>query len=484
MGASTALFAHRVRDAMQPPPPLVPEHVTCVQLVELMVERAVGAAVVVDSSRRVRGVVTETDLLHRAAFRLPPDTVLSAVMTTPAETVRDGDHLYLTVARMRAEGLRTLPVVDRAGAVVGLLTLEAALAVLAAPAVRQIDRLAHDDSIAGLRAIKTAQADMAAELLAEHVPGSEAQRLLTEVNNGIHRSIVTRELNEMALAGWGEPPVGFTLIVMGSGGRGENHLGPDQDNGLILDDYDDARHGAIDPFFVEFATRMTRALDAVGFPYCRGNVMATNPVWRKTLPQWRSQMDHWLRKRNTVTIRLCDIFFDFQPVYGSTVRAAELRDHIARRLKDNHAFLGEMYRLTAEHGIGLDRFGRLAAETTGEHRREVDLKYGALVPLVETIRLLTLREGLTRTSTLDRIDDLARVGVLDGDEQDYLAGAYRLIATLLLRRQIADLRDGRPVGTHVALDEMTQRERDMLGAGLGAIRRLRDRVKTMFTAAI
>jgi signal-transduction protein with cAMP-binding, CBS, and nucleotidyltransferase domain len=28
---------------------------------------------------------------------------------------------------------------------------------------------------------------------------------------------------------------------------------------------------------------MTGALDAIGFPFCTGEVMATNPVWRKSL---------------------------------------------------------------------------------------------------------------------------------------------------------------------------------------------------------
>lgn len=484
MGAYTALFASRVRDVMQPPPPTVPDHLGCGALVELLAERKASAALVTDGTRRVRAIVTDADLVRRAAFRMPHDTAVSAVMTMPVRTAHEDEYLYQAVARMRTEGLRRLPVVDPDGAPVGLVTLEDALAALAAPLVRQIERLQHEDSTAGLRAMKSAQTGMAAELLAGHVPGPEIQRLLTDVNNEVHRCVAEAELREMALAGWGEPPVGFTLIVMGSGGRGENHLAPDQDNGLILDAYDDARHGAIDPFFVEFASRLTRTLDAVGFPLCRGNVMATNPVWRKTLPQWRAQVDLWLRKRDTVTIRLCDIFFDFQPAYGSTVRAAELRDHVARRVKGNHAFLAEMYRTTADHGVAVDRFGRLIAETTGAHRREINLKYAALVPLVETVRLLTLREGLTRTATLDRLEDLARVGLLGSDELDYLAGAFRLVATLLLRRQLDDLHGGQTVGTHVALDEMTQRERDMLGDGLTAIRRFRDRVKTMFTATL
>ena len=110
------------------------------------------------------------------------------------------------------------------------------------------------------------------------MPVPEIQALITDINQGIHQRILETQLAAMKDAGWGEPPVLFTLLVMGSGGRGENFLFPDQDNGFILDDYPDAKHTAIDAFFIELAERMTRDLDTVGFPYCRGYVMATNPL--------------------------------------------------------------------------------------------------------------------------------------------------------------------------------------------------------------
>ena len=64
----------------------------------------------------------------------------------------------------------------------------------------------------------------------------------------------------------GAPPVPFCVIVMGSGGRGESYLYPDQDNGFILDDYPDDQHTELDAFFIKLAERMTRDLDMVGTP--------------------------------------------------------------------------------------------------------------------------------------------------------------------------------------------------------------------------
>ncbi len=140
---------------------------------------------------------------------------------------------------------------------------------------------------------------------------------------------------------------------MGSGGRGENFVYPDQDNGIIIGDYADERHTEIDAWFVELAERMTQGLDRIGFPLCKGAVMATNPLWRKTQTQWKDQVTMWSRRRNTTALRLCDIFFDFRSVWGEAGMARELRRHVTRATGGNVAFLRDMYEDGRDHAVGL-----------------------------------------------------------------------------------------------------------------------------------
>src|SRR6185436_9295277 len=115
----------------------------------------------------------------------------------------------------------------------------------------------------GLAATKAAEANLAAELLDEGVAAPEIQRFLTDINCDLYRHLLDGALASMKDEGWGEPPVRFCALVMGSAGRGENFLDPDQDNGFILEDYPDDAHCAIDRFFVELAERTCRDLDAI-----------------------------------------------------------------------------------------------------------------------------------------------------------------------------------------------------------------------------
>ena len=135
--------------------------------------------------------------------------------------------------------------------------------------------------------------------------------------------------------------------------------------------------------------------------------------------------------------------------------------------------------------IALGFFGRFITERKEkEHKGKINLKHTGTLPLVESVRLLALREGVEELSTLGRLRVLHGKGILDGDEYDYLVGAYTLITRLLLRQQIADFKAGVPVSNYVDPKFMTERERDMLVDSFKAIRALRGRVKDAFSVEV
>lgn len=95
-------------------------------------ERAgVGALVVLDDQRPI-GVVTDRDLVRRGlARRLPNDSRVDGVMTTPVITAEADQDLRASTALFRTHAIRRLPVV-RDGRFVGMLTVDDALVRLAA----------------------------------------------------------------------------------------------------------------------------------------------------------------------------------------------------------------------------------------------------------------------------------------------------------------------------------------------------------------
>jgi CBS domain-containing protein len=479
--SQTAAFRQQVRDHLRAPPVVVPGATPVREVVARMTQAGASAALVVGDGR-IRGILTEQDVTRRIAGRAVAEMPVEALMSAPVATIAADQPLYQAIGRMRRLGLRHMPVVDDAGALAGMLYLHDALTLANEGLVEQIDRLTHEETLDGLRQVKAAQVQLAADLLDDRVPTPEIQGLISWLNNDIGRRVLAQNVAALAAEGWGEPPVPFSAIVMGSGGRGESLLAPDQDNGFILADYPDAAHGRIDPFFIELAERMTTQLDALGFPVCRGGVMAVNPVWRKTGSQWQAQIARWMGLRSDVALQLCDVLFDFQSFYGEAGLAEEVRGVILGLCRADPGFLRAMFEIRADRRAALGWFNRLLTERADPaHRGHINLKYAGALPLAEAIRLLAMRRGIAATGTLARIEALAEVGELDRDTDDHLRAAFDHITELQLRQQIADFGAGRPIGNFVDPDTLTARERDLLKAGFRAINAFRVRLKVELT---
>jgi CBS domain-containing protein len=483
--SQTMAFRRRVRDCMRAPPPTVTDGVSALDVVARMAEAGASAVVVVDPQGNPSGILTQQDVVQRIVARQLMGQTAEILMTRPVATVTEDQLLYEAIGLMRGLGLHHMPVVDDAGRLTGMFDLHEAVTAAMPGLIANIDRLTHESSLDGLREVKAAQVQLAADLFAEHVPAPDILDLVSSINNDIHRRLLALELAMLRDEGWGEPPVAFCTIVMGSGGRGESLLFPDQDHGFILEDYADSEHARIEAFFIELASRITDELDQLGFPRCRGGVMATNPVWRKTRSQWRRQLDRWMAKRTEAALLFCDILFDFRAVYGTDAFAEELRDLIVASCCQNPAFLLQMYGVQTEHRVGLGWFNRLLTERHDTaHKGEINLKRAGVLPLTEAVRLLALKEGIRTTGTLARLEELAAAGRVDRDVEDQLHAAFEHIAGLQLRQQIADYQGGRPVCSFVDPDRLTTREIGLLKQAFKAINDFRAHVRAELTGEI
>jgi len=135
--------------------------------------------------------------------------------------------------------------------------------------------------------------------------------------------------------------------------------------------------------------------------------------------------------------------------------------------------------------VALTPFGRLQPDAhAGDDEARLNLKYHALLPLVETVRFLALEHGVPARSTLARLDALSALGFVDDNEHDELSRAFALVVEIMLRQQLSDFRAGRAVDARVPLDALTDLERRELVGHLKAIRRLKERVGAEFSAEL
>ena len=481
MPSATDIFFLRARDHVRRPASGLRAGAPLREAVGRMATEKASAVVVVDDERRPIGIVTERDIVRRATFAAPPEQPVGDLMSFPVRCIREDEHLFIAIARMRRLGHRHMPVIDAEGRLAGILDLHDAMARAAEDMVVAIDDLTRDDSDDGLREIKAAQVRVADTLFDANVAVGDIQATLSHVNNDIYARLLERNLAAMETEGLGPPPAPFAMIIMGSGGRHENFLTPDQDYGFVIEDRAAAPDEAEDGWYADLARRLSRDLDAVGLPYCDGGVMATNPRWRKTLAGWKAQIDTWCRRAQTDPLLDFDIFFDFRLGWGDARLAAALRQHVTRRTEGNEAFLRELHAATRDHGTALAWFGRFATERADPvHRGKVNLKLHGTMPLVTAARLFALRDGVAETGTRERLAACHAAGVLSDAEHDDLNAARQTICRLLLGRQLVDFRAGAAVSNFVDPAALTPRRKRELREALRAVERLRKRMAVEF----
>src|SRR5699024_2311335 len=112
-------------------------------------------------------------------------------------------------------------------------------------------------------------------LLNENTAPTEVCELISNYNDSLHRKVIKFAILDMKREGYGQPPVNYCFIVMGSQGRKEQAFSTDQDNGFILDNYEHLKNKEkVEEYFQKFAEKINEFLAISGFPKCTGGIMA------------------------------------------------------------------------------------------------------------------------------------------------------------------------------------------------------------------
>jgi CBS domain-containing protein len=450
-------YIHRVRDIMAAPVATAHADATLQETVTRLQNQRIGSCVVVDDQGTAIGIVTERDVLN-AVGRFGGEALakpLRSFMSAPVESIEADALLYRAIARMDRRRIRHLAALDEAGKPIGMVTARSVLRLRAGQSLAIGDAVETAADSAALRAAHEKLPELARALLREGIAAPDISAVLSAIT----RDIAARaaQLAEQAMNG--AAPAPWCLLVLGSAGRGESLLAPDQDNALIVAD---AGAAEIDGWFLAFAEKINVILDAAGIPFCKGNVMARNRAWRRTAGEWRDTVDGWTQHPNPEALLNVDIFFDAAPVAGDRSLARELMAYAHASAEHALPFLRLLAEAGTNHRPPLGLFGGLTRDREGR----TDLKLGGLLPIVSAARVMALKLGTDALPTGARLQAAIAAGRLGGDNGEGLEQARRAIAAAILRQQVADLSDGRAAGNRVDARLLSRAQRSELRAAL------------------
>ncbi len=451
---AAGLTALRVADLMVRHPVTCGDDTTVTDVARMMRDRAISSVLVTEDSR-LSGIVTVHDLTNKVlAEELTGDRPVNTVMTPKLRTIAPEATGLDALIEMAQHRINHLPVTDRRGRLVGMIGKTDLFRQQASTASHMVAEIVGADSAAEMARIMTRLPDLLTHLVAAGARPQAIGRRITDLTDA-----VTRRLVALAEERLGPPPVPYLWAACGSQGRREQSGISDQDNCLILDD---SMTAADDAYFAELAEFVSDGLARVGFFYCPGDMMATNPRWRQPRRVWQRYFAGWIAEPDTEAQMLASVMFDLRPIAGDKRLFSDLQRETLKMARENSIFVSHMISNSLKHTPPLSLFRGFALIRSGEHKNTVDLKLAGVVPIIDLGRVYALTGGIEAVNTRERIQAAGEAGVISQSGARDLTDAYDLIAATRLRHQAALVAEGRKPDNFLPPGQLSELERNHL----------------------
>jgi len=419
----------------------------------------------VNHGEKIVGVINQHDLTERVlATGLDTEKKVIEIMSSPVHTLPENALLYQGLLAMKKRGLSHMALVGPKKKITGAVGFREIGALQENLAGFLIKEITEAEGLEQLKRIYNRLPVLVKALSESGGQTAIITRIICSVG-----SAILRRLMELAMEELGPAPCKFAFISMGSQGRGEQTLTTDQDNAIITVNMQDSYRQEAQKYFQVLAKKINSELDAVGYRYCPGEIMASNPKWNRELNSWKKYFSEGIANSNPTDILDMDIFFDFRCVYGEKILLDQLRTHINKTAKEKAVFFYHMARSINQMKIPLKI-----------DSRPMDMK-AVLVPVISFIRLYSLREGLKVTGSRERLEQLLERKVIDPLLFEELIQAFDFIMHLRIKGQAERIaRDEVPENT-VDCTRLNQIESLVLKKHLQNIAGLKARLKTEFS---
>ena len=420
------------------------------------------SSILIGDGEQMLGIVTDRDLRNRVlAADRDPGAPVREIMTADPASLDVGRPVFEAYLAMVNRGIHHLPLTQD-GRPVGMITTRDLVSLQTQHPLYLVRQVYKQDSIAALQEVATRMPQMYALLLASGASPEDVARMLSALTDAF-----TRRLLQLAQARLGPPPMAYAWICFGSQARGEQGPQTDQDNGLILAQVPDA--GAAN-YFEALAHEVCDGLNACGYPWCSGDIMARNPAWRMSLQAWQSCFRGWITTATSQALLHASVFFDQRLVAGDRGLFDSLQASVFEQAAAHPMFLAVLAKQAVAYEVPLGLFRRFVVAREGEHRDTLDLKAAGAMPLTDVLRVQPLAAGVREPGCLQRIDALRLAGQLTPEFASELVAAFRLVLRLRLEHQSAQMSAGQSPDNRINPDRLERRDRDALRDAFGVIR--------------
>ncbi|MEZ4837640.1 DUF294 nucleotidyltransferase-like domain-containing protein [Flavobacterium sp.] len=442
----------------------------------IMTQHKIGSVIIQDNNLPV-GIITDKDLRSKIATGLfPIDISAEQIMSAPVVTVAENISIAETQMMMLKHNVGHLCVTEdgtNKSTIIGVISEhDVVVAQANNPGVllKQTKRATRSKE---LKLVREKLNDLIQNSLDKNIPIQHISSLVGEINNTITKRAVELAIEKMDEA----PPTRFAWLNIGSQGRKEQLLMTDQDNALVFEDVEEEHYNDVKKYFLELAEKVTKTLNKIGYEFCPAEMMASNPMWCKSVTDWNKQYNSWINKPGENGILMCSIFFDYDFIVGDENLVDSITENIFANLQNNQLFFAYLGTDALKNPPPLGFFRQFLVEDDGEHKDTFDIKSRAIMPLVDAARLLLLSQNIRGiNNTYHRYKKLAEV---EPQNEELFESCAEAFATLSFFRTTEGLMNDNN-GRYLNLNELSKSDKVKLKNSFQPIRAIQDAIKNRF----
>jgi CBS domain-containing protein len=238
--------------------------------------------------------------------------------------------------------------------------------------------------------------------------------------------------------GFESPPTEYVWIGLGSEGRDEQTLLTDQDN-MIVYDTGNGQYGSdiVEQYYEVFSKKAADRLSDVGFEKCKGGVMPSNEKWRGSIQTWKKRLeDRLIYEKGDFEDLDIIILTDARPMKGNRKLLDEVMAFFFKSLTDNSHIMKDFIKSAVLMPTAITFFGNFKVEKSGDYKDLLNIKLLGWAPLILSVRMLALSNGIYETNTLKRIRLMKEKGVIKKEMEKNLTDAYLTFVNFRVMNQI------------------------------------------------
>ena len=444
------LFSTKVKDILRTETKTIPPDISIQQAAIEMAAHKISSLVVVDSTGKPVGMVTDRDFREKVvAGAKDVSSPVKSIMNTPLITIDSEDNCFEAVLRMIRHRIHHIVVME-GQKLKGMLTNHDFMLMQGSSPTLLVKEIGNIKSVEELQDTAPKFYKAVSSLLRHGARMHNITGLITELTEKITNTVVDIFEQEN-----GEPPINYTLFDYGGAGRHELTLSFRVDMGIVYSDgASSQQQQEADNYFKLLAAALNSSMlacDLTGKKRCirRDNIQGIS-LWQEKFSKWGTGAGTGLETG----------LFDMRAIRGDHKSVNSLRLFLIKRAGQYKGLMEALAADALQVKLPLAFFKDFVLEKGGEHKNKLNLYEKGIKPLADCARIYGLEKGVTRRSTLGRLHELkSRHGLTVAED---MTQAFGYLNGLLINNQLRQAEQGEKPDNFINPDILTNFERKTL----------------------